>query len=123
MLKKKTIEDHLYNKQEWVIELFKKLHVYLLDLKDTEHNLTQPYVGYKIKIDNKRPRLFVEVHVLNEKIQLHLRQFDYNEHQGIKIWEVPNSHKWTLTKLVDVNQNTDFESLTKLIKQSYKTVA
>jgi predicted transport protein len=125
MLKKKNIEDHLYNKPQQIIELFEKLRakIFELDKLDkVEENVTNPYIGYKLKITNKRPKLFVEVHIQIKKIELHLRRLDYKQKSGITIKEAPDTHKWTLTKLVDISDESDLDNAIMLIEQSYKDV-
>ncbi|WP_394338997.1 hypothetical protein [Mucilaginibacter xinganensis] len=73
-------------------------------------------------MDNKRPRLFVEVHPQNIKIELHLRNIAYKNITNIIIKEAPETHKWTLNKLVDVNSESNISSISDLITQSYNDV-
>jgi len=122
MPKKKTIEDHLANKPEWIKELFENLKEEILKFNMIEEKITHAYIGYKFRVDQKTHRLFIEVHVQNTKINLHLRPADYRNYGTIKITEAPETHKWTLTKLVDVNKESDFDSIMNLIRQSYADV-
>ena len=122
MGKKITIEDHLKNKSQEIIDLFYKLDSKILELNKAEVKVTNPYIGYKLKIVDKRAKLFVETHVQNTKIGIHLRRGEYKNPSGITIKEAPDTHKWTLTKLVNVNSTSDLAAIMKLIEQSYETV-
>ncbi len=119
---KTTVEEHLVNKPQLIRDLFTGLQIKIKNFKHVEEKAVDPYVGYKFRFGNKRPRLFVELHIQIEKIELHLRNADYENFGGLIIRDAPERNGWTLTKLVDVRSNNELGSAMNLIEQSYKEI-
>jgi len=119
-LPKLTVEDHLNNKPKYIVDLFNTLknRISELGINNIQEKVTNPYIGYKfIDNKNKRPKLFVEVHLQQKKIELHLRPLDYND---MRVNKAPDTHRWTLNKLVDINNEADLNYVMKFVEQSYK---
>lgn len=79
---------------------------------------TNAYIGYKLI---SRKKLFAEVHIQQNKIVFHLRPIDYFASE-LSIQKVPDSHKWTLNKLVSITSETEIEKVINLIVQSYNDI-
>lgn len=117
-----TVEEHLENKSEKIIEIFSVLREKIKKIEGVQEKPTDPYIGYYLKVPNKRSRLFVEIHIQIKKIQLHLRRLDYKNKSEISIIDARDANKWTLNKLVDINNLSDLEGIMPLIEQSYNDV-
>jgi predicted transport protein len=118
-IRKQTIEDHLKNTIPSLKELFNSIESKILELDEVQEKVRGNYIGYWFAPANKKPRLFIEVHIQNAKIKLHLGRLEYKNNTGIIMKDAPDTHKWTLTKLVDVYIESDLDAVMKLIKQSY----
>ena len=118
-LPKPTIEDLIDKGNSDIQKLFNNLR---LNIKKINQNIkeysTSRYIGYKL-VKNKT--LFAEVHIRKEKIEFHLRPIDYFASKLI-IKKAPDSHRWTLNKLVDISHESDLNSMMNLVEQSYKNV-
>ena len=119
---KTTVEEHLVNKPQFIRDLFTVFKEKIREFENVEEKAVDPYVGYKFRLGNRRPRLFVELHIQIEKIELHLRNIDYINRSSLVIREAPGSHEWTLSKLVVVNNKDELADAMRLIEQSYKNV-
>jgi len=74
-------------------------------------------------LDNgKDDPLFVELHIQRSRIVLHLRKVDYKNHGELIITEKPDSHHWTLNKLVNISNKRKLTYVISLIEQSYQDV-
>jgi len=119
-LPKLTVEDHLNNTPQCIVKLFDALKIRILELgiNNIQEKVTNPYIGYKfIGNKNKRSKLFVEVHLQQKKIELHLRPLEYDD---MRVTKAPDTHRWTLNKLVDINNEADLNYIMKFVEQSYK---
>ena len=114
---KPTIEDHINRAESREL-----INILRERIKELDGNIyeyaTQPYIGYKLAASGK---LFVEVHIQKKKIELHLRPLNYLSSK-LSIRKVPDSHKWTLNRLVDIINEDDLNYAMVLIKESYTEI-
>jgi len=89
---KTTVEEHLANKPNSIIELFKKLRNEINKFENTDQRVVDPYIGYYLRNGKDNP-LFVESHVQRSRIVLHLRKIDYKNRGTLVINEKPASHR------------------------------
>lgn len=64
---KHTIEDHLKDVPQSVIDLFRTLENGILTLDEAQENIVNNYIGYMFAPNNKTPKLFIEVHIQKRK--------------------------------------------------------
>jgi predicted transport protein len=119
---KLTIEDHLNNKPKHKVALFNALRERISKWDNVQPIVRGNYIGYWFVSLGRKSKLFVEVHIQVKKIKLHLRGCDYKNPSGVTISEVPDTHKWTLTKLVDLDSESKVDSVVSLVKQSFDYV-
>ena len=58
------------------------------------------------------------MHLQKERIVLHLRNVDYYASKLI-VLKKPDSHKWTLNRLVSFDTEQDLDEVRDLVKQSH----
>ena len=119
---KLTVEDHLKNAPQCIVELFTVLDGKISDWNNVQWKVRGNYIGYWFVSSIKKSKLFVEVHIQSKKVKLHIGNWDYKNPSGIIITEVPDTHKWALTKLVDLDSKSNIDSVINLVKQSYDNV-
>jgi predicted transport protein len=122
---KSTVEEHLSNAPQLLIDLFKMLKEEIIKLPNVAENPVGPYIGYKfIPDDNKENRLFVEVHIQKRKkmIVLHLRPVEYADPEN-NIFQYNYVPKWPLRKGINIINEHTLNYALPFIKRSYNDVA
>jgi len=119
---KTTVEEHLANKTNAIVELFTTIRNEINKFENIDQRVVDPYIGYYLK-NGKDDPLFVELHILRSRIVLHLRKVDYKNHGALVVSEKPDSHRWTLNKLVNVSNKSELTYAISLIEQSYRDVS
>lgn len=117
---KTSIEDHLVNKPPEIIAMFQKLHKNISSLPNVVHKATDPYIGYRFKIDDERVKLFVEVHLQIKKVLLHLEPIEYIDPFSKII--IKNNDGWRLNRLMYIENETDLDYAMEIIRQAHKNV-
>jgi predicted transport protein len=117
---KTSIEDHLVNKPPEIIAMFQKLHKNISSLPNVVHKATDPYIGYRFKIDYERVKLFVEVHLQIKKVLLHLEPIEYIDPFSKII--IKNNDGWRLNRLMYIENETDLDYAMEIIRQAHKNV-
>ncbi len=120
---KLTVDDHRNKGLPAIANLFDDLRRELLQFDSICEVPTRPYVGYKYKNSGtgKKLRLFAEIHILREKISVHLRPIEYKA-SNINVYLFPDTHLWTLRKGIDISTKNELKEALELIRQSYNDV-
>jgi predicted transport protein len=121
---KRTVEDHLENVPQFVVDLFGSLRKRILEFDNkVQEKARSQYIGYWYVANDQESTLFIEVHIQkrNKRLVLHLRPLDYVSRELI-VTQVNDSHKWKLDRVVDVNNKVELEYVIPLVKKSYNDV-
>lgn len=111
-----SLYSHLNKGLPFVQELFLKLksQIYELD-ENIQEKITAGYISYRLS------KSFIEIHIQKSKIVLYLRPIEYLS-IDLMVEKIPDTHKWTLDRRVYLDNESNLESVMKLIEQSYRDV-
>lgn len=108
--------DHTIKAPEKIKDLYEELRSRIFQIDEgIIEKATTVYIAYSLQ------KNFAEIHIRKSKIAIHLRAIEYNDPKS-KVETVPASYRWTLSKRVYIDNETELDYIMQLIEQSYNDV-
>ena len=104
------------NSDNNVIELFKELHKYILELNNSiSYSITKNYISYSLG------KCFAEIHFKTNFIKMFIMAGDYNDPEN-KVERLGENYNWTNNNRLDVHSFEEMDYIKNIIKQSFDKI-
>ena len=104
------------NSDNNVIELFKELHKYILELNNSiSYSITKNYISYSLG------KCFAEIHFKTNFIKMFIMAGDYNDPEN-KVERLGENYNWTNNNRLDVHSFEKMDYIKNIIKQSFDKI-
>lgn len=104
------------NSDQNVVEIFKKLHKYILELNNSiSYSITKNYISYSLG------KCFAEIHFKTNFIKMFIMAGDYDDPES-KVERLGENYNWTNNNRLDVHSFEEIDYIKNIIKQSFEKI-